>query len=87
MTLQKIKLQNFRSYAKREFDLDKVTVVVGENGSGKSNLMEAIYLLATGKSFRADRENEMIQYGAQFSIFNQFSIRKFSNHNYREKEI
>ena len=75
MTLQKIKLQNFRSYAKREFDLDKVTVVVGENGSGKSNLMEAIYLLATGKSFRADRENEMIQYGEQFSILNfQFLI-------------
>ena len=62
MILQKITLQNFRSYAKREFDLDKVTVVVGENGSGKSNLMEAIYLAAVGKSFRADMEYEMIKY-------------------------
>lgn len=70
MVLEKIKLQNFRSYIKREFEFGQVTVVVGENGSGKSNLMEAIYLLATGKSFRADRDNEMIRYGEQFSILN-----------------
>ncbi len=74
MILQKIKLQNFRSYTKAEFDLDKVTVVVGENGSGKSNLMEAIYLAAIGRSFRAERDIEMIRYGEQFSILNfQFS--------------
>lgn len=47
--------------------MDKVTVVVGENGSGKSNLMEAIYLLAAGKSFRADRDNEMVAYDQDFA--------------------
>ena len=39
---------------------------MGENGSGKSNLMEAVYMLATGKSFRADREDEMLKYGEGF---------------------
>ncbi len=68
--LVKISLQNFRSYSKAEFDFGPVTVVVGENGSGKSNLMEAIYLLATGKSFRADRDEEMIKYNNQYSIVN-----------------
>jgi len=65
--LQKIQLQNFRSYSKKDFALDLVTVVVGENGSGKSNLLEAIYLLATGKSFRADRDNEMVAYSQEFA--------------------
>ena len=74
MNLQNITLQNFRSYEKRSFSFEKKTVVVGENGSGKSNLMEAVYMLATGKSFRADRDMEMIRYGGQFSILNfQFS--------------
>ena len=68
--LIKISLQNFRSYEKRTFELGDKTVVVGENGSGKSNLMEAIYLLATGKSFRADRDMEMIMYNAQYSMLN-----------------
>ncbi len=43
---------------------------MGENGSGKSNLMEAIYLLATGKSFRAERDNEMVAYGQEFARVN-----------------
>lgn len=70
MCLQRVVLQNFRSYSKAEFDFSSVTVVVGENGSGKSNLMEAIYLLATGKSFRADRDSEMVLYNAQYSMLN-----------------
>ena len=66
MGLDKISLQNFRSYEKRTFSLGRKTVVMGENGSGKSNLMEAVYLLAIGKSFRADYEQEMVAYGENF---------------------
>ena len=66
MRLDKISLQNFRSYEKRTFSLGQKTVAMGENGSGKSNLIEAIYLLATGKSFRADYEQEMTAYGENF---------------------
>jgi len=66
----KIELQNFRSYEKASFELGERTLVLGANGSGKSNLIEAIYLLATGKSFRAERDVEMVRYGEQFSIIN-----------------
>ena len=73
--LNKLFLTNFRNYAKREFEFNSKTLIVGDNGAGKSNIMEAIYLLATGKSFRADYDSEMILYEKQFSIINsQFSI-------------
>ena len=39
------------------------TVIVGPNAAGKTNILEALYLLAAGKSFRADRESEMIRWG------------------------
>lgn len=61
MILQRLRLQNFRSYPGREFEFSpKTTLVIGPNTSGKTNLLETIYLLATGKSFRATLEQEMI---------------------------
>lgn len=63
MILAKLVLQNFRSYGKKTFEFSPdVTLITGPNTSGKTNLLEAVYLLATGKSFRADRENEMISW-------------------------
>ena len=63
MILKSIQLQNFRSYPKKEFLFYlKKTLVVGANTSGKTNLLEAISLLSTGKSFRAGLEEEMISY-------------------------
>lgn len=64
MTLRRISLQNFRNYSRKEFDFSLgMTLVIGPNTVGKTNLLEAIYLLATGKSFRAQVEQEMIAYG------------------------
>ena len=63
MMLKSLQLQNFRSYQKEAFKFSQGTnLVVGPNTSGKTNLLEAIYLLATGKSFRAQTEQEMISY-------------------------
>ncbi|MDO8503949.1 MAG: DNA replication and repair protein RecF [bacterium] len=64
MLINNISLQNFRSFQKKSFEFDeKTTVIVGPNASGKTNILEAIYLLSTGKSFRAGREEEMIRNG------------------------
>lgn len=53
MTLNYIQLTNFRSYKDQGFAFgDGVTVVMGPNASGKTNLLEAIYTLAVLKSFR-----------------------------------
>lgn len=52
-----IRLQNFRSYDDSAFELDGgVNIVVGPNASGKTNLLEAILILAIGKSYRAGSE-------------------------------
>ncbi|MEX0587212.1 MAG: AAA family ATPase, partial [Patescibacteria group bacterium] len=62
MLIKKLLLDNFRSYAKKSFEFSPgTTLVVGANTSGKSNLLEAIFLLAFGKSPRADLDREMVK--------------------------
>lgn len=62
--LQKLSLQNFRNYAKKSFEFGLgTTLIVGPNASGKTNILEAIYALATGRSFRAELEKEVIEEG------------------------
>ena len=62
--LQSLSLQNFRTYAKAQFTFDpRLTIIVGPNASGKSNLVEAISFIATGKSFRTSKENQVITFG------------------------
>ncbi|HSW80952.1 MAG TPA: DNA replication/repair protein RecF [Candidatus Saccharimonas sp.] len=53
-----LRLQHFRSYADYTVEFsDGVNIIVGPNGSGKTNLLEALYVLATGGSFRGhDRD-------------------------------
>lgn len=53
MPLHTLKLNHFRSYQNREFEFqDGVNLITGPNGSGKTNILEAIYLLGTTRSFR-----------------------------------
>lgn len=64
--ISSISLKNFRSYPKLLMEFDKrTTIIVGDNGAGKTNVLEAVYLLATGKSFRAGKDEEMILYGEE----------------------
>lgn len=63
MTIQQIELHHFRSYSERRFELSpNVTMIIGKNGAGKTNLLEAIYTLYGGKSFR-DSDEELLQFG------------------------
>lgn len=63
MALERITLNNFRSYEQRSFDLSRgVTVITGKNGAGKTNILEAIYVLLAGKSFR-DGDELLTSYG------------------------
>lgn len=68
MFLKKIQLQNFRNYSSHEFKFnDGLNLVTGPNAIGKTNLLEAIYLLASRKSFRARLEQEMIKEGREIA--------------------
>lgn len=66
--LKSIFLQNFRSYEKKEFNFQgQTTIVIGPNTSGKTNLIESIYLLSTGKSFRTEKDVQMIKFEEGFA--------------------
>lgn len=68
MELTNLALRGFRNYSRKVLVFaDKTTLVVGDNGVGKTNILEAIYLLATGKSFRASKEAQMILYGKELA--------------------
>jgi len=61
--LTNISLSDFRNYENKSFDFsDGVTVIAGENAKGKTNILEAIYLLGVGESFRAKRTEEMVRF-------------------------
>ncbi len=63
MHLKHLSLQNFRSYKKTEFNFSSdITLIVGPNTSGKSNLIEAIFFMAAGKSFRIDRDEQLVNF-------------------------
>lgn len=63
MELQKLKLTHFRSYRQEEaFFSPGLNCIEGANGSGKSNLLEAIHLISTGKSFRTHRLYDLIKH-------------------------
>ena len=68
MYLKSLTLVNFRSFRKTKFEFSgRITTLIGDNTTGKTNILEAIYLLATGKSFKAKLESEMITYGKEIT--------------------
>ena len=68
MLLTALRLADFRNYPELEFvPAAGLNVFVGPNAQGKSNLLEAIAMLAIGKSFRARRESELIRDGTQLA--------------------
>lgn len=77
MNLTELRLRSFRNYRELAVTLDPgVNLIVGDNAQGKTNLLEAISYLGSGKSFRAQKTGEMIRFGADFgeiegSVFSQ----------------
>jgi len=64
--LKSLKLENFRNHAELEIGLDQVTVMIGQNGAGKSNILESICLLSCCRSFREDDKRNLINQQADF---------------------
>ncbi|MBR0399905.1 MAG: DNA replication/repair protein RecF [Mogibacterium sp.] len=64
MKINSIILENFRNYRSLELDFDADrNIIVGENAQGKTNLIEAIYLTAFARSFRAVNSAELVMFG------------------------
>ncbi|HEX7314888.1 MAG TPA: DNA replication and repair protein RecF [Pyrinomonadaceae bacterium] len=68
MLLESIEAHNFRNLGGEIHWGEGLNVISGDNGQGKTNWLEAIYLLATSKSFRTQRPQEAIRFGENLSV-------------------
>ncbi|MCL5783824.1 MAG: DNA replication/repair protein RecF [Patescibacteria group bacterium] len=68
MFLKNLKLTNFRNYRNLDLTFDnRPTILLGDNAAGKSNLLEAVYVLSTTKSQRVEKEEELILVDEDFT--------------------
>lgn len=68
MYLKKLELKNYRNYSQVNLNFDKNTILIlGNNGNGKTNLLESIYYLSTGRSHRTYSQDEIIKWGSDYS--------------------
>ena len=67
MYVSSIRLRNYRNYENQIISFDRgMNIVIGNNGEGKTNLLEAIYLLSTTRSHRVDDNRELIRFDSEF---------------------
>ncbi len=68
MNLNKISLRDFRNYRELSLEFDPgVNLLVGDNAQGKTNLLEAVAYLGSGKAFRTQKSAELVRLGAEFA--------------------
>ena len=68
MKLNKIRLENYRNYGDFSAEFDPgVNLLVGQNAQGKTNLLEAVAFLGSGKAFRTQKTAELIKFGGDFA--------------------
>jgi DNA replication and repair protein RecF len=66
LIIKSIQLQNFRNYKDLHLKADeKFNIIYGNNGHGKTNILESIFICGTGRSHRTSREKELIQFGRE----------------------
>lgn len=64
MYIKHLELKDFRNYGSLSVDFgENVNLILGANAQGKTNLLEALYVSAAGRSFRTARDSEMISFG------------------------
>jgi len=69
MIIESLKLTNFRNHKTLKLGFDpNINLLVGDNGVGKTNILEAIHLLSSTKSFRAKYDSDLIAHSKEFTL-------------------
>ncbi len=80
MQITELTVDNFRNHMHTTLHLDAgVNVLVGPNGQGKTNLLEAIYLSCVGRGWRTSRDSEMVQFGQNQALVQVTALKKFGS--------
>ena len=68
MRIEHLKLTNFRNYSSLDLDFDNnVNIIIGDNGKGKTNILESIYVLSLTKSNRFGLEENLIKFDEEIA--------------------
>ena len=68
MYIKNIQLTNFRNYDVLETEFHKnVNLILGNNAQGKTNLLAAVYLPSIGRSFRTNKDSDLVRFDADFA--------------------
>ncbi|MBQ7793630.1 MAG: DNA replication/repair protein RecF [Clostridia bacterium] len=68
MEVKRLTLKNFRNYGEETVELaPRTNLIYGDNAQGKTNLLEAVHLAATGRSHRAKTDSQMVRFGEEYA--------------------
>ena len=71
MRIKKLKVENFRNLENLDIEFSEgVNIIYGNNAQGKTNIIEAIYIFSFGKSFRANRDIELLKFDKEYFLSN-----------------
>ncbi|MDO4395724.1 MAG: AAA family ATPase, partial [Clostridia bacterium] len=71
MYIKNLSLKDYRNYDSLNVDFDKnVNIIIGNNAQGKTNLIESLYVTSFGKSFRTNRDSELVKFDKDFAKIN-----------------
>lgn len=73
MSIDSLRLVNFKNHPDSRFNCQDVNVFIGKNGSGKTNILEAIYLLLNGKPIPGNSVVDCVK-NAESSLFTSVTI-------------
>ncbi|MGM0531605.1 MAG: DNA replication/repair protein RecF [Bacteroidota bacterium] len=81
--ITRVKLKNFRNYEHADIELDpRLNIIIGNNGQGKTNFLEAVYYLSLLRSFRSNRINELRRWESDY--FHVAGLLEDEKSNYTE---
>ena len=71
MRIKKLKVENFRNLENLDIEFSEgINIIYGNNAQGKTNIIESIYIFSFGKSFRANKDIELLKFDKEYFLSN-----------------